>query len=252
MNPVIVPTPNPSPQGRGVAEHKAQLQRYFDGAGFTRWAAIYGDAPVSRIRRTVRNGHAHMLALAEAWLMESLAAQHNGLANMHVLDAGCGTGLFSVALAGHGCRVTGVDLAPHMVEAAKEQARRARVQARTHFVSDDLECIEGAFDAVACFDVLIHYSEADFAALLNHLMRLTRGPLLFTYAPHAPLLAALHWVGGRFPASDRRTTVQLIRSDLVGHALAVNSFRIKRSAHVGQGFYHVTLVEADRKEQTNE
>ena len=53
------------------AQHKAQLQDYFDGVGFDRWSAIYGKAPLSRIRRTIRTGHDRMLAQADAWLAES-------------------------------------------------------------------------------------------------------------------------------------------------------------------------------------
>lgn len=229
-----------------LVTRKQQLRRYFDGVGFARWAAIYGDAPVSRVRRTVRAGHAHMLAHAETWLMETLSAMalRRPRNDIRVLDAGCGTGLFSIAIARHGFDVTGVDLAPHMVEAAERSARQAGVSVQTRFVSDDFERIQGSFDAVACFDVLIHYAEGDFAAMVGQLTQLTCGPLLFTYAPHAPLLAALHWVGGRFPASDRRTTVQMIHSDFVAHALAENGFHIKRMARVDQGFYHVTLVEA--------
>jgi SAM-dependent methyltransferase len=36
-----------------------------------------------------------------------------------VLDAGCGTGSLSLLLAGHGHRVTGIDLSPRMVEHAR-------------------------------------------------------------------------------------------------------------------------------------
>mgnify|MGYP000269925098 CR=1 FL=1 len=35
--------------------HKSRLLAYFDGQGFERWSAIYGDAEVSRIRRTIRD-----------------------------------------------------------------------------------------------------------------------------------------------------------------------------------------------------
>ena len=40
-------------------------------------------------------------------------------AGASVLDVGCGTGTLSVLLAEHGCRVTGVDLSPRMVERAR-------------------------------------------------------------------------------------------------------------------------------------
>ncbi|WP_129842083.1 class I SAM-dependent methyltransferase [Streptomyces sp. RFCAC02] len=54
-----------------------------------------------------------------------------------VLDAGCGTGSLSVLLAGAGHRVTGVDLAPAMVAAAREKAGRAGLAERTEFLTGD-------------------------------------------------------------------------------------------------------------------
>src|SRR5690349_9509299 len=106
-------------------QHKSRLREYFDGIGFERWSAIYGQAEVSRIRQTIRAGHAAMLAQAEQWLCEGVGSWElgvgNGLTNPQpptpnsapqVLDAGCGTGLFSLALARRGFDVTAVDIAP--------------------------------------------------------------------------------------------------------------------------------------------
>ena len=57
-----------------VSRHKQQLRDYFDGDGFQRWSAIYGEAEVSRVRRTIRVGYNRMLARAEAWLLEWVSA----------------------------------------------------------------------------------------------------------------------------------------------------------------------------------
>ena len=43
---------------------------------------------------------------------------------MHVLDAGCGTGNFSIKLAQAGCRVTGIDISDEMLEIAKKKAQK--------------------------------------------------------------------------------------------------------------------------------
>jgi magnesium-protoporphyrin O-methyltransferase len=161
-----------------------------------------------------------------------------------VLDAGCGTGLFSLALARRGFDITALDIAPQMVAATREQARAAGLAERVTCSSGDLESASGSFDAVVCFDVLVHYPRASFAQLCTHLASLTRGPLLMTYAPREPVLAALHWLGGRFPRGQRRTDIQMIPEPFVRATLAAAGMRVTRQARVSRGFYHVTLLEA--------
>lgn len=222
---------------RGRAGDKAQLRGYFDGVGFERWAAIYGDQELSAIRRSIRMGHNRMLATASDWLLE-------GARPGALLDAGCGTGLFSIALAQQGYSVIGVDIAPRMVAAAQAAAAQVGVGERTRFQVGDVEQITGRFDAVVCFDVLVHYPHAPFTRLVHHLSGLSDGPLLFTYAPYNRLFALLHWVGGHFPQSQRRTEIQMIRHAHVEQALAECGRRVRRRAVISHGFYHVTLVEA--------
>lgn len=221
------------------ARHKDQLRAYFDGVGFERWRAIYGGGELSRVRRTIRDGHAAMLAQAEAWLAEAALP-----ADAHVLDAGCGTGLFSLILARRGLRVTAVDLAPQMIAMAQAEAEAAGLADRISFQSGDLETVAGRFDAVVCFDVLVHYPQPSFEQLCTELARRSRGPVLLTYAPHHPLLAALHWVGGRFPKPHRRTEIQMIPAACVRQTLAAAGKAVRRSARISHGFYHVTLLEA--------
>ena len=84
-----------------TAHHKAQLRRYFNGIGFERWAAIYGEGELRGVRRSIRAGHSAMLAAACEYLD---GARHHA-AEPAALDAGCGTGLFSLALAQRGYRV---------------------------------------------------------------------------------------------------------------------------------------------------
>jgi magnesium-protoporphyrin O-methyltransferase len=240
-----------------TTQHKDKLLAYFDGIGFERWSAIYGHSELSRVRRTIRDGHARMLTLAEMWLVEGLETSDlrrvergskspaSGL-QPHVLDAGCGTGLFSIALARRGFDVHAVDIAPQMVGAAERQAAAAGVHTQIDFSVGDLEAIDGTYDAVVCFDVLIHYPQASFAQLCARLARLSRGPLLLTYAPREPVLAALHWLGGRFPRSQRRTDIQMLPRAWVHQTLAASGMHVRREERISRGFYHVSLVEAGR------
>jgi magnesium-protoporphyrin O-methyltransferase len=225
-----------------IRSHKHRLKEYFDGIGFDRWRAIYGAGELSRVRRTIRAGHSRMLALAESWLAESLPLP------AHVFDAGCGTGLFALILARHGYDVTAADIAPQMVAAAAEAVREARLTSRVRLHVGDVEGLPGVFDAVACFDVLIHYPPDGFRAMLAALANKARGPLLFTYAPYEPLLAALHAAAVLFPRNNRRTDIQIIRPALVCETLAAEGFRIARQTPIRSGFYHVNLVLAERGE----
>ncbi len=222
-----------------IQGYKAQLRDYFNGVGFARWSAIYGDAELSRIRRTIRAGHQQMLATLHGWL-----AQANLPHGAHILDAGCGTGILAVTLAQQGYTVTAVDIAPHMVHAATERAAAAGVAEQISFYTDDLEHIGGQYDAVICLDVLIHYPPELFTPMLHHLASLSRGPLYFTHAPYNHLLAALHWLGGQFPQNHRRTTIQMIPDAHVTAALAGAGMRQQHVANISSGFYFVRLLGA--------
>ncbi|NNJ08940.1 magnesium protoporphyrin IX methyltransferase [Chloroflexales bacterium ZM16-3] len=225
-----------------TAQHKARLRSYFDGVGFSRWSAIYGDANLSAVRKTIRAGHAVMLSTAEAWAGAAFPQADDATA----LDAGCGTGLFSLALARHGFNVSAVDLAPQMAVATAANAEAAGLGSKVAARAADLDEITGSYDLVSCFDVLIHYPSELFGGMLSHLASLSRGTLLFTYAPYSPILAAMHRVGGYFPHSQRRTDIKMIRETQVRQALADSGMHLRRSARVGKGFYHVMLVEASR------
>jgi magnesium-protoporphyrin O-methyltransferase len=227
-----------------VSRHKQQLREYFDGDGFQRWSAIYGEAEVSRVRRTIRVGHNRMLARAEAWLLEWVSATGRDPHTLNALDAGCGTGVFSTILAQHGFSVTAVDIAPQMTAATAERVRAAGVAQCVTCLTGDIDAVAGVFDVVACFDVLIHYPQPAFDQLIAHLADCTRGLLLFTYAPYEPLLAAMHWVGGFFPRANRRTEIQMIREADVRRAVGAHGLHVGRIEPIRSGFYHVNLVEA--------
>ncbi len=218
---------------------KDRLRDYFNGVGFERWSAIYGEGQLSSIRQSVREGHSLMLNTVQNWLDE-----HDLPLNAQILDAGCGTGLFCTAMAELGYPITAVDIAPQMVQAAMQQSREAGIREYIEFVVADLETISGKYDAVVCLDVLIHYPRALFAQLASHLASLTRGPFIFTYAPHNPALALMHRIGGFFPKNQRRTNIQMIPERQVHAVLEQAGMRVQRSERISRGFYHVALIEA--------
>ena len=71
-----------------------EIETYFDRTAADAWAALTSDAPVSRIRRTVRRGRDGMRETLMSWLPEDLSGSR-------LIDAGCGTGM--LVLAGRRC-----------------------------------------------------------------------------------------------------------------------------------------------------
>ncbi len=89
-----------------------------------------------------------------------------------VLDAACGRGRHAVALAERGLDVTGVDLSPSYVEAARERAAAAGVADRTTFREADLRELDaaGRHDlAVNLFTSFGFYDDNTNRAILKHL-----------------------------------------------------------------------------------
>ncbi|MEO0865277.1 MAG: magnesium protoporphyrin IX methyltransferase [Pseudomonadota bacterium] len=173
---------------------KSRVETYFDSTATRTWERLTSDAPVSRIRETVRQGRDSMRALM-------LSRLPRDLHGARVLDAGCGTGAMSAELARRGAEVVGVDISPQLIgiaEARLPHALRARVQ----FEAGDMLAQRGWFDHVVAMDSLIYYSADDIAEAAERYAP-RGGHLVFTVAPKTPLLSAMWYAGKLFPRSDR-------------------------------------------------
>lgn len=75
-----------------------------------------------------------------------------------VLDVGCGGGILSEALASAGANVTGIDLAPRVLEVARLHLHESGVRVEYREIAVEALAAElpGAFDAVTCMELLEH------------------------------------------------------------------------------------------------
>ncbi|RDV82863.1 class I SAM-dependent methyltransferase [Ammonifex thiophilus] len=79
-----------------------------------------------------------------------------------VLDAGCGTGIVSRALAADGAEVTGIDISPAMLAVAREKSAGTDI---TYLEGDitSLPFPDASYDAVVCFTTLEFVAEPERA-----------------------------------------------------------------------------------------
>lgn len=153
-----------------------QLETYFDRTAVEAWVRLTSDAPVSRIRATVRAGRDRMRATLLSRLPSDLRGQR-------VLDAGCGTGALAIAVARRGADVVAVDLSPKLIGLDQERLPGDLGPGTVEFVVGDmLAPALGRFDHVVAMDSLIHYETADMVEALAGLAWRT-DHLLFTFAP---------------------------------------------------------------------
>lgn len=173
-----------------------RVEHYFDRTATKVWERLTSDAPVSRIRETVRKGRDQMRAA----MMAQLPADLRGA---RVLDAGCGTGLMTAELAARGADVVAVDISPQLIGIARSRLS-ADHQKRVRFAAGDMLAeSHGWFDYVMAMDSLIYYTSPDIAKALDRLGQRTAESVVFTIAPRTAFLMTFFTLGKAFPRADR-------------------------------------------------
>ncbi len=228
-------------------QRRIEIETYFDRTAVEAWKRLTSDAPVGRIRATVRAGRDQMRATLLDWLPGDLTGAR-------LLDAGCGTGALAVAAADRGADVVAIDLSPNLVQLARERAPShfAASGGRVEFRSGDmLDPALGNFDFVVGMDSLIHYQVRDVVAVLDQITQRTRHAVLFTYAPRTPLLAMMHAVGRFFPKSDRAPSIEPLATRqllaLIADHDQLGQWHAGRTRRVARGFYTSQALELVRK-----
>jgi 2-polyprenyl-3-methyl-5-hydroxy-6-metoxy-1,4-benzoquinol methylase len=165
-----------------------RLADFFDRKAASFDAVYSGQKPLpQRIwDRLTRRNILHRLEFA----LEALAP----LAGKRILDAGCGSGRFSVAMAARGAEVVGIDLSQSMLELAEALAAENAAASRCRFIQTDLiRHTDGR-----CFDATVAMGFFDYVLdplpVLKHLRTMTRGALVASfparYAFRAPFRKA--------------------------------------------------------------
>lgn len=224
---------------------RGELLQYFDRTAVEAWRRLTSDAPVNRIRATVRAGRDEMRRTLLQWLPDDLRGAR-------VLDAGCGTGALAVEAARRGAQVIAVDLSPTLIGLARERLPHDVGEGTIEFVVGDmLDPALGTFDHVVAMDSLIHYRSDDMVRVLSGLAEHSSHSLLVTFAPRTVALGAMHAVGRLFPRGDRAPAIEPVRERAlvrrIGADRALAGWRAHRTHRVARGFYISQALEIVRR-----
>jgi magnesium-protoporphyrin O-methyltransferase len=233
-----------STQTSTYQQRRNELEAYFDRTAVKAWERLTSNAPVSRVRATVRAGRDEMRGKLLSWLPVDVRGAR-------IFDAGCGTGALTVEAARRGADVLAVDISPTLVGIAAERLQHEPGMGRIDFRSGDmLDPAHGRFDHVVAMDSLIHYPAADIVRALAALAQRTNRSIIFTVAPKTPLLGAMHAVGKLFPRGDRSPAIEPISEAELRRRVAMEpllaAWSFGRVGKVSRGFYISQAMELVR------
>lgn len=145
------------------------------------------------------------------------------VSGLTVLDAGCGEGYLSRALAQRGARVTGIDISPQLVEMARLKDPNQTINYQVADLSQPLPAYQDHFDLIASFFVL--NDVPDYRGFLTTLGSvLKRGGRLVLYMNNPYSIMLRGYITDYFAASDQAFPL---------HGLTARGIKVH--------FYHRTL-----------
>ncbi|MEM1375192.1 MAG: magnesium protoporphyrin IX methyltransferase [Pseudomonadota bacterium] len=202
----------------------SRVEDYFDRSATKVWEQLTSDAPVSKVRATVRAGRDEMRA--------TMIEQLGDVSGKRILDAGCGTGATTEVLAIMGAEVVAVDISPSLIDIARDRLP-IHLAPQVRFEAGDMLADRGRFDAVIAMDSLIYYTRPDLLSALELLGDRAK-QVVFTVAPKTPFLTAFWYAGKLFPRSDRSPV--MVPQD-------VSSLPARHVKTVRSGFYTSACME---------
>lgn len=226
-------------------ERRSELETYFDRTAVDAWSRLTSDAPVGRIRATVRAGRDEMRQTLLSWLPEDLRGAR-------LLDAGCGTGALSIDAARRGADVVAVDISPTLIQIANGRVPVDIGPNAIRFIAGDMvDPRLGKFDFVVAMDSVIHYRSADVVRIFAGLAARTLHSLLVTFAPRTPALTLMHAVGRAFPRDNRSPAIEPINEQHLKRLIAdhpdLEGWSFGRDRRVTSGFYKSHALELLRQ-----
>lgn len=226
-------------------QRRGQIETYFDRTAVQAWARLTSDAPVGRVRATVRAGRDRMRSTLLSWLPDDLRG-------MRLLDAGCGTGALAVEAARRGASVLAIDLSPTLVDLARERQPVIEGDGAIDFRSGDmLDAALGEFDYVVGMDSVIHYETGDAVRVLAGLSERTHRAMLFTYAPSSAALEVFRAVGKLFPRGDRSPAIVPVAERWLHRRIdedpQLQRWSRGRTERISSGFYTSQALELVKK-----
>jgi magnesium-protoporphyrin O-methyltransferase len=247
----------------GYAAKRDGVEQYFDRTAAKTWEQLTSDAPVSRIRATVRKGRDAMREQILSWLPARDQTGQN-CKGLRILDAGCGPGAMTIELVKRGAHVVAIDLSPSLIDVAKARYSdeiasfggstfnniQESLSADSHqagvcwLAGDLLEPNLGQFDVIISMDCLIHYNLAHSIEVLERLSKNCKSQIIFTYAPSNPLLEVMHNVGKLFPSKDRSPRIEPIAQRKIESALTdLKDWSLGKTGRIISGFYTSQALE---------
>jgi len=126
------------------------------------------------------------------------------LAQLEILEVGCGGGLICEELAQRGAKMVGIDLSSGAIDTARTHAQEQGLDQNIYYqqgYAESLPYADGSFSAIVCFDVLEHVS--DLQVTIKEIARVLAPGGVFVFDTiNRTLLAraVLIWYGENFPS----------------------------------------------------